>query len=653
MSLSREVAEAYIQVHGDMAPFRHDLEKMAKNVREAAQANADEYSEAFGKRLGDKTRGQWSKIMDAAFYDSKVDWDRAIGAFDSKNLEDAQLKMHAFVEEMDRLGKLDGPDGKSLFGDLINSIDEAIIAREALDVAMDKDKKAREEEQQGIKDTTRYNRMWRDKFIADLQAAKIENDAWHARRRQTMGEAIADNDKFDRSFDGLSKRIKRANLGADFEKIAAAVNNADWGKMMKGFESFDAMRDRVAEVTAAMEEQGRVSRGNSFAISASVQDWIADQDDGTESVRRTTTEGNKLTKVWRVMAPLIQKNLDKLKGFAGLNVLGRLVRDGSEFFKTIDEQALKIGKMTLMFGSMAVAGISALGGISTVAADLTTTLGGLAVALPGFLVAGAIQVGVLVAAFKDMKTVLKDLAPMFKDLQNQISAKFWAQAAEPIRSMVKELMPTLKTQLSGTASSLGGLFGKLATAVKDIPVPYIEQMFGSMNKAIDIAGGAMGPLVQAFTTLGLAGSMYFERFSTWLVTLSTDFNNFITAAAEDGRLLGWIDAMIEGFKQVGTVIASAWGIMSALNDAAVAAGGQGLAGLAQNIAAVSIAELRHGPAGALQPVLRGGSRRGQGQGCHYRNRSAPADRRTHHRAHPLDHRFDHGDRHRLHRSGHG
>ena len=59
--------------------------------------------------------------------------------------------------------------------------------------------------------------------------------------------------------------------------------------------------------------------------------------------------------------------------------------------------------------------------------------------------------------------------------------------------------------------------GKLADAFRDIPADAINTMFDRMNKSIDILGNAMPPLVRAFTTLGLVGSKYFERFTTWMV----------------------------------------------------------------------------------------------------------------------------------------
>lgn len=297
----------------------------------------------------------------------------------------------------------------------------------------------------------------------------------------------------------------------------------------------------------------------------------------------------RLSKNINEIGPQIDKNVRKLKGFAGLNVLGDMVRGGSEFFQNLDRNTVKIAKMTLAFGGLASGAIAALAGIATVSADLAA-VGNIGILAPAFLTGLGIGIGVLFAALKDTKTVLKDLKPAFKSLQDRISAKFWEQAAAPIRSMVKTLMPTLRTELGKTATAFGLMFAALADSVKAEATPErLGVMFERMNNAIDITTKAVAPLVSAFVRMGEVGSEYFERFASWILLGAERFNTFIQAAAGDGRLNMWIENAITGFKNIGSVINGAWNIMGALNDAAVKAGGQGLAGLAHNVQAVSAA----------------------------------------------------------------
>ena len=618
-----------------MSPFRRDLEKAAKDVKKLAQQNADDYSSEFGKRLGDKTRGQWSKIMDAAFTGSHVDWDKVIGAFDSKNLDEARDKIHQFLGEMEEVGKLQGPDG-SMYDKLIKSTNDAIDAQQNLNdvLAQQKDteaalsdfrkqwnkkylndlNEAHRLDKLYADDAVRYSKMWRDQFTADLNAAITENDAWHSRRRKTMEEAMRDNEAFNRSFNGMVKNVQRGDLERDFNHIADAWSRMDFSTMLRNAGGdFDRLRDRVSHVVGSMEQMGRVNRGNSFEITADLEDWIRGQDQVTERVRETTREGGRLhsrmSRVGAVFGSLFRASKgfrEHLGGFAGINVFGDMIRDGLDFIEhNLDRIALKAAVTTTKLATMASVGGSAFGSLVTVLADLGPIIGGLGAVLPGFLIGAGIQAVVLQSALKDMKTVLKDLGPAFKKLQDSISAKFWKQAEDPIRNMVKKLLPTLTTNLNNTATSLGRLTGAFATALGNIHPQNITTMFDRMNKGIEIAKGAMKPLVSAFTILGLAASQYFERFGQWIVDLSNRFNNFITEASADGRLIGWIDAMIEGFKNIGRAIDGVFGIFNALDTAASAAGFGGLATFADNLQRIAAAMQSAGAQTALTQLWSG------------------------------------------------
>jgi phage-related protein len=103
---SREVAEAYIDVHGDLSPFRKQLNKAGEDARKAGIANADKFSDGWKKRLESSMGDQWEALMDAMYSNDKVDWDRLIGKFDTKDLDSASEKIQLFIEQMRAGGKL-------------------------------------------------------------------------------------------------------------------------------------------------------------------------------------------------------------------------------------------------------------------------------------------------------------------------------------------------------------------------------------------------------------------------------------------------------------------------------------------------------------------------------------------------------------------
>lgn len=272
-----------------------------------------------------------------------------------------------------------------------------------------------------------------------------------------------------------------------------------------------------------------------------------------------------------------------LKGISGLNVLGDMITEGIHFVQNMDRIAVSLGVAYTKMAAL-VALIGSAAGSALVLGNNIASIGNLAIFGPGFMTALGIQVGVVVAAMKDMKTVLKDLGPGFKNLQDIISKSFWEQAATPIREMVNGLMPTLNDKLKVTAERMGAIFGELANAIKsEAPPERVAKMFDRMNSALDIARGAIKPFVSAFVTLGDHGSKYFERFSTWIVKLSTQFDNFITEAANDGRLDKWTEDAITQTKALGNTLRGVVRIFAGLGDAAARAGSLNLTDLGNNL----------------------------------------------------------------------
>ena len=697
MGIGREVADAYIDVHGDLSSFRRDLGGADDAMRKAARENADEFSDAWAKRIDKDVKGKWGSILDGMYSEKQIDWDRMIGEFNPRSLDDARQKITQFLREMKNTthfgkdeegGLIDlGPklDSKQ-FDIMIGRLHEVIGAMQKKAALEDDAAKREEDHKRTLIDLQQELITWQDREARIMRV-----------RAEAMDEAIAQNKAWARTFEGISKNEAIKNLNEDFQKLSKAMTDGDigkWGNRLEG--DFQRMAQRVREVSAAMLEQRRISDADAQAMIDRVDAFIQGQNaqskamqdalDATNRAREAQDEYNKslrgmaqafhnadMETKFRQLAAAIEsndwsgmargaKNMEELRnrtmetatemhrlgrmsdqelamvsrrvgearvqfqqmrqeaggfgttlrnaltgasnifsrlnnvtrgfrehlqGFAGMNVFGDMITKGLDFIHNLDRISVSLSKNTIMMSTMASVGASSFAGLVTIAADLGNIIGGLAVALPAFAVGAGIGIGVLVAAFKDMKTVLADLKPAFAELQNQISSSFWTEAAGPIRDMVKTLMPILTPKLKGTATALGGLVGKLATAFKDIPAEKINDMFDRMNGAVDILGNAMPPLVRAFTTLGDVGSKYFQRFSTWIVKLSDQFDNFIQNAAANGDLDKWINNMIEGFKDLGRVIDGALGIFNAINTAARNAGIGGLKSFAdalQNIA---------------------------------------------------------------------
>ncbi|QGJ92797.1 tape measure protein [Arthrobacter phage Beagle] len=742
MGIGREVADAYIDVHGDLKSFRRDLEGARAAGEDAGVEAGDAFADGFAKRAERDMLKRWNGILDT-LYDSgdKFDFSRLLGDFNLSTLDAAADRMRDTMAKFAEAGKMDLDDwirADEVLQSQVESIrdvlqleeqhGEAIAENTRLEKlhadALRENAKLKKLEQEQEREAANWRKIVADaedaqhaeairinrqknkeeldfqKAVAEAAKARHEealrmNEEYNARRRKTFEEALAENEKWKRSFEGIRKMAEISGLNEDFKKLGSAMRDADISKFMKGFESFDEMRARVIAVTDAMRVQGRISEDNAATMRAQIDLWIqareeeirlegealdaarqlreaqeryrasldgmvdaahfkkveSDMRDLTDAIgtadfskfgrgARTVQEfrdrviesafhlkafgkigadefedilrhldkvsGNlkgfgvdldtagestgrwntKLGAASAIAGQLLSKmsgTVSHIKGLAGLNVLGDTIQRGLDIAKNIDRVALSISTSTLKIGSAASLIISAAGGLINVMGDLgsAVNIGWLA---PGFFAAAGIQIGVLVAAFKDMKTVLKDLGPQFSALQDSISKNFWDQAEAPIRRLVDSLMPTLETQLGNTATSLGGLFKAFTDGfTKNATPARVEGMFKRMNRAIDIAQGAMEPLASAFVTLGEHASEYFGRFSEWIVQLSTDFDDFVTAAAKDGRLRQWTEDAINAFKDTGRAVGGVVEIFQGLNEAAEAAGIGGLKEFADSL----------------------------------------------------------------------
>lgn len=285
--------------------------------------------------------------------------------------------------------------------------------------------------------------------------------------------------------------------------------------------------------------------------------------------------------------PVIAKALGgfgkHLRGLAGLNVITNMFEEGIHFFQNIDTHAVSLAKMYSKISGIASTLGAAAGSALTLSSNLAS-IANLALFAPGFFTAFGIGVGVLITALKDLPFFLQDLRHHFIELHDVISTAFWKEAAQPIRDLTNNLMPTLKSQLKDTATLMGGLFKELADSIADEATPErVKGMFEQMNKAIKTARGAIRPFVRAFTTLGEHGSKYFDRFAKWVVKSSEQFDKFIDKAAKDGRLDRWMEDAIKNTKALGDSLRGIVRIFASLGRAAEAAGSINLTQLGESL----------------------------------------------------------------------
>ncbi|PSL04137.1 phage-related protein [Haloactinopolyspora alba] len=268
-----------------------------------------------------------------------------------------------------------------------------------------------------------------------------------------------------------------------------------------------------------------------------------------------------------------------LSALSGFRVLGDYVQRLNRQILNLDKSIPILAQAALAIGTLGAAGLAGASNLFALSASLAQ-ISGVALALPGIFAGVGIAMGTLIAVLQDAPEVLADVGDRFARLQNQLSDRFWSEAEQPIRNLIDTLFPQLAAGLRGTATALGGYFANLSGSLERFLDGSLEEMFDNLNESIDIAAEGTDAIASAIETLGTAGSSYLPRLAQWFVRISRQFDAWLTEAASDGRLQGWIDAGIMALADLGRVLRETGRILFGIAEAANAAGGSTLGSLA-------------------------------------------------------------------------
>ena len=303
MGIGREVADAYIDVHGDLSKFRRDLAGAEGDVEKAARENADAFSDAWGKRIEKDINGKWDSILDAMYSEKQVDWDKMVGEFDPRSFDDARKKITEFLREMrethgfaedDEGGLIDlGPklDSKK-FDEMVGRLHEVLGAMQK-----------QEDQQRRLVDLQQELTEWQEREARAQgvraeaeEEAHRENERWMERRAKKMQEAIDMNKSWARTWEGMRKNNAISEMEGDFKRLAGAMNFADLKKFSDSFDSLGKARMRIFDVTAAMVEQGRISQERADELHNHFSAFMMDEAAKSKAMKDALDETNRLRK---------------------------------------------------------------------------------------------------------------------------------------------------------------------------------------------------------------------------------------------------------------------------------------------------------------------------------------------------------------------
>lgn len=241
-------------------------------------------------------------------------------------------------------------------------------------------------------------------------------------------------------------------------------------------------------------------------------------------------------------------------------------------------------------GGIALGSLSSL--IATIGLNIVSLIGSLATIVPLVLGLPAVLLGagaagiVLVAAMQDMQEHLGELAGDFEAVRQVISDNFWEVAAEPIREMVRTLLPQLSDALGVLATSMGGIFQTLADELATMG-PGLNAFLGQVSDAVLAATPGILGFFQGFMNLALGAGKYLEPLADDFTRLGELFSAWTERIVADGSLDRWLE---RGYKAAGdlwTILREGFEIFAGIARAAEAAGSTTLASLADLLTRIS------------------------------------------------------------------
>jgi hypothetical protein len=204
--------------------------------------------------------------------------------------------------------------------------------------------------------------------------------------------------------------------------------------------------------------------------------------------------------------------------------------------------------------------------------------------------ADATQTKTMVGAFSRLAPAAQEFVRAVTDAQGawvelgqaMQQGVFEGQAANLNQTL--EVLRTMRPELQGVATSLGGVFLDLGATLRRGDVQNsLRGIFTGTSATIDTLRRGLDPLVTGFLRMADVGSRHLPQLADVIDRLASRFNAWVDKIASDGTLDRWIEQGIRGFEQLETTGENIIAIIFNVANAWRAAGGE-QTGLIQNAA---------------------------------------------------------------------
>src|SRR5690625_2469609 len=159
-------------------------------------------------------------------------------------------------------------------------------------------------------------------------------------------------------------------------------------------------------------------------------------------------------------------------------------------------------------------------------------------------------------------TALRDLAPAFEDLREAEQEQFFTGFDQALTDIPDTLLGPLTQGMSAVASEMNDFaLGLAEIATSSSAIEFIEGIFDTVAGVIAQLEQPTLNLAQAFLDVGNAINAAFgPQLAAGLAAMVDNFASFLSAAADSGQAVAWVEGALQVFSQLGDVMGSLVGI---------------------------------------------------------------------------------------------
>lgn len=150
---------------------------------------------------------------------------------------------------------------------------------------------------------------------------------------------------------------------------------------------------------------------------------------------------------------------------------------------------------------------------------------------------------------------LQQMAAGWRSMKLDVQNALFANMGNTIKKLGATYLPVVRKGMLGIATETNGVaqsFVKMLTSANN--VKSVSNIFTNTKNSIRPLGTALTNLGQAFLTVASEATNWLPGFANGIAKATAQFSQFIAKAQQTGKLQQWIQAGINAFKQLWTIV---------------------------------------------------------------------------------------------------